>query len=59
MGKRRQHSAEFKSRVALEVVQGLKMVNEIVREHEVHPVQVSRCIVVSHPLSYRVQPSLK
>mgnify|MGYP001354408461 CR=1 FL=1 len=42
MGKRRQHSAEFKARVALEAVQGLKTVNEIAREHEVHPVQVSQ-----------------
>lgn len=42
MGKRRQHSAEFKARVALEAAQGLKTVNEIAREHEVHPVQVSQ-----------------
>lgn len=42
MGKRRQRSAEFKARVALEAVQGLKTVNEIAREHEVHPVQVSQ-----------------
>ena len=42
MGRRRQHSAEFKARVALETVQGLKTVNEIAREHEVHPVQVSQ-----------------
>jgi transposase len=41
MGKRRQHSAEFKSRVALEALRGLKTVNEIAREHQVHPVQVS------------------
>ena len=27
MGKRRQHSAEFKSRVALEALRGLKTVN--------------------------------
>jgi transposase len=42
MGKRRQHSAEFKARVALEAVRGLKTVNEIAREHEVHPVLVSQ-----------------
>ena len=42
MGKRRQHSAEFKARVALEAVKGLKTVNEIAREYEVHPVQVSQ-----------------
>ncbi len=42
MGKRRQHSAEFKARVALEAVKGQKTVNEIAREYEVHPVQVSQ-----------------
>jgi transposase-like protein len=42
MSKRRQHSAEFKARVALEAVKGLKTVNEIARECEVHPVQVSQ-----------------
>jgi transposase-like protein len=42
MGKRRQHSAEFKARVALEAVRGLKTINEIAREHQVHPVQVSQ-----------------
>jgi putative transposase len=42
MGKRRQRSAEFKARVALEAVKGLKMVNEIAREHQVHPVQISQ-----------------
>lgn len=42
MSKRRQHSAEFKARVALEAVKGLKTVNEIAREYEVHPVQVSQ-----------------
>lgn len=42
MGKRRQHSAEFKARVALEAAQGLKTVHAIAQEHEVHPVQVSQ-----------------
>jgi transposase len=41
MGKRRQHSAEFKARVALEAVRGVKTVSEIAQEHQVHPVQVS------------------
>ena len=42
MGKRRQHSAEFKARVALEAAQGLKTVHAIAQEHQVHPVQVSQ-----------------
>lgn len=42
MGKRRQHSAEFKARVALEAAQGLKTVHAIAQEYQVHPVQVSQ-----------------
>ncbi len=42
MSQRRAHSAEFKARVALEAVKGLKTINEIAREYEVHPVQVSQ-----------------
>ncbi len=37
MSKKRQHSAEFKARVALEAIRELKTVNEIAREHQVHP----------------------
>jgi transposase-like protein len=40
MDKRRQHSAEFEARVALEAAQGSKTVRAIAQEHEVHPVQV-------------------
>ncbi len=40
--KRRQHSAEFKARIALEAARGLKTINEIAREHQVHPVQVGK-----------------
>ncbi len=39
--KRRTFSAEFKARVALEALRGLKTINEIAADHEVHPVQVS------------------
>lgn len=39
--KRRTFSAQFKFRVALEAVKGLKSVNEIAAEHKVHPNQVS------------------
>jgi len=40
--KRRTHSAEFKAQVGMEALRGLKTVNEIAREYEVHPVQVSQ-----------------
>ncbi len=39
MSQRRTHSAEFKARVALEVVKGLTTVNEIAWEYEGHRVQ--------------------
>ena len=38
---RRKHSAEFKARVALEAIKGIKTVSEISQEYEIHPVQVS------------------
>jgi transposase len=37
---RRKDTAEFKARVAIESVQGLKTVSEITKEYEVHPVMV-------------------
>lgn len=40
--KRRTHSAEFKSQVALEAIKGIKTLSEIAREYEVHPVQVTQ-----------------
>ena len=40
--KRRNHSAEFKARVGLEALKGLKPIHEIAAEYEVHPVQVSQ-----------------
>ena len=40
--KRRNHSAEFKARVAMEALKGVKPVHEIAAEYEVHPVQVSQ-----------------
>ncbi|MDO9548793.1 MAG: transposase [Candidatus Marinimicrobia bacterium] len=39
--KRRKFSSEFKSKVALEALKGLKTLNEIAREYEVHPNQIS------------------
>ena len=38
---RRKHSAEFKARVALEAIKGIKTIQEIAKEYEIHPVQVS------------------
>ena len=38
--KRKVHSAEFKAKVGLEALQGMKTVNQIGQEFDVHPVQV-------------------
>ena len=38
---RKRHTAEFKAKVALEAVKGLKLVNEIASHYEVSPTQVS------------------
>ena len=38
---RRKHSPEFKSRVALEAIKGIKTVSQIAQEYEIHPVMVS------------------
>jgi len=40
-GKRRRHDPEFKVRVALEVIKGIKTIQEIAKDFDVHPVQVS------------------
>lgn len=39
--KRRRHDPEFKARVALEAIRGIKTIQQIGKEFEVHPVQVS------------------
>ena len=38
---RRTYSAEFKARVALEALKGIKTISQIAQEEGVHPVQVS------------------
>ena len=38
---RKKHSAEFKAKIALEAAKGLKTINEIASESEVHPTQVT------------------
>lgn len=40
--KRKQHSAEFKAMIGMEALKGIKTLNEIAREHSVHPVQVGQ-----------------
>ncbi len=40
-GKRRRHEPEFKARVALEALKGIKTIQEIAKECDIHPVQVS------------------
>lgn len=39
--KRRRHEPEFKAKVALEAAKGIKTIQEIAKEFEVHPMQVS------------------
>ena len=40
--KRRTHSPEFKARVALEALKGLRTIHQIAADNEIHPVQVSQ-----------------
>lgn len=40
--KRRNHSPEFKARVALEAIKGLKTVQQIAADNHLHPVQVTQ-----------------
>jgi transposase/putative transposase len=39
--KRRRHDPEFKARAALEVLKGVKPIQSIAKDSELHPVQVS------------------
>jgi transposase len=42
-GKKRQtHGAEFKAKVGLEAIRGVKTVNEIAQQYGVHPTQVGQ-----------------
>ena len=40
--KRKVHSAEFKAKVALEAVRGLKTASELASHYDVHPGQISQ-----------------
>ncbi len=43
MGKTRvRHSAEVKAKIALEALKGVKTVNELAGQYQVHPTQVSQ-----------------
>ena len=43
MGRKRvRHSAEFKGKVALDALKGLKTVNELAGQYQVHPTQISQ-----------------
>ena len=39
--KRRRHDPQFKARVALEALKGIKTVQQIAKDFDIHPVQVS------------------
>jgi transposase len=39
--KRRRHDPEFKARVALEALKGIKTIQQISKEFDIHPVKVS------------------
>jgi transposase-like protein len=40
--KRRNHSAEFKTRIAVETIKGAKTVQQIAAENNLHPIQVTQ-----------------
>ena len=40
--KRRNHSPEFKARIALEAIRGVKTVQQIAADNHLHPVQVTQ-----------------
>lgn len=42
MAQRRQHSAEFKAKVALEAIRAQRTANEIAGAYGVHPIQVTQ-----------------
>ena len=48
-GKRRRHDPEFKARVALEALKGIKTIQQIAKEFDIHPVQVSVNVLKSTP----------
>lgn len=43
--KRKVHTPEFKAKVGLEALRGMKTINEIGQDYGVHPVTVGQCMV--------------
>lgn len=41
-GRRKQYGAEVKARAAVEAIRGVRTVNEIASDYEVHPVQITK-----------------
>jgi transposase-like protein len=39
---RKQYSGEFKSKVALEAIKGMKTINELASEYSLHPTQINQ-----------------
>jgi transposase-like protein len=39
--KRKQHSSEFKFKVALEAIKGVKTISQLASEYNLHPTQMS------------------
>ncbi len=39
---KRNHSAEFKAKLAVEAIKGLKTTNELAAQYEIHPVQITK-----------------
>lgn len=39
--KRKRHTAEFKAKVALEAIKNVKTIQELAKEYDLHPVQIS------------------
>ena len=39
--KRKRHEPEFKARVAIEALKNIKTIQQIAKEYDIHPVQVS------------------
>ncbi len=40
--KRRKHSPEFKTKVALDALRGVRTISEIAQDYEIHPVQIGK-----------------
>ncbi|MCK4299210.1 MAG: transposase [Planctomycetes bacterium] len=40
--KRRRHSAQFKAKVALEAIKGVKSLSQLAAQYEVHPTQIAK-----------------